>query len=115
MGSSGATVLKVPALVAVEARNAVLGDGHFRDVAGLDAGQKLRVADLIAAPALARVLEQVEERDQQQGNHHPDGQIAEVRIHGGSFMPMGRLKPPLPQGAGDAPRRLERGIVVHLT
>ena len=42
------------ALVAVDAGNAVLGDGHFRHVAGFDAGQKLRIADLVAAPALAR-------------------------------------------------------------
>ena len=81
----------------------------------LDAGQELRVADLIPPPRLTRVLKQVEERYQQQGNDHPDGQIAEVRIHGGSFMPMGRLKLPLPQGAGDTPRRIGRGFVVVLT
>ena len=30
-------------------------------------------------------------------------------------MPMGRLKLPLPQGAGDASRRIGRGFVVVLT
>ena len=77
------------ALVTVDAGNAMLGDGYFRHVAGLDAGQELRVADLVAAPALARVLEQIEQRHQQQADDDPDREVPEVGIHRGSFMPSG--------------------------
>ena len=65
------------------------------NVAGIDAGQELGIADLVAAPALAGVLEQIEQRHQQQADHDPDGEVPKVRIHRDSFMPWpGTLEPP---------------------
>ena len=59
----------------------VAGDGHVLDVASLDLREELRVADLVAADVHARALEQVEQRDQEQADEHPDGKVTEVRIH----------------------------------
>ena len=59
----------------------VAGDGHILDVAAIDLGEQLREADLVAADLDARRLEQVEERDQEQADKHPDDEVTEVRIH----------------------------------
>ena len=95
------------ALVAVGAGNAVLGDGYFRHVAGLDAGQELRIADLVAAPALAGILEEVEKRHQQQADDDPDREVPEIGIHRGSFMPWGVFRGGscVPPGPRHLPRR----------
>ncbi len=74
-------------LVAERAADAVPGDGYFGDVAGLDPAQELGIADLVAAASLARIVEQIEKRHQQERDNDPDGKVPKVRIHQDSFLP----------------------------
>ena len=53
---------------------------------GIDLGQQFRVADLITPPALRRVLEQVEQREQQETNDHPDREVPEMYVHEDPFL-----------------------------
>src|SRR5262249_22950843 len=75
------------ALIAVRAGDAMLGDGNFRHIAGIHAGQKLRITDLIAAPAGAGVLKEIEQGHQQQTDDDPNREVPEIGIHRGSLMP----------------------------
>ena len=86
LGSSGAKVVKVRLLSRERAGDAVALDHDFGNVAQFDPGQELRVADLVAAPALRRVLEQVEQREQQETNDHPDREVPEVYVHEDPFL-----------------------------
>ncbi len=45
---------------------------------------KLGIGNFTGIGALARTLEQVEQRDQEQSNDRPKGEVAIVRIHNGS-------------------------------
>ena len=73
--------LKVAA-VGEMSRDLIAGDGHILDVAALDLGEQLREADLVAADLHARALEQVEQGDQEEADEHPNGEVAEIRVHG---------------------------------
>src|SRR5262249_53306912 len=75
------------ALVAVRTGDAMLGNGDFRHIAGIHARQELRIADLVAAPAGAGVLKEVEQGHQQQTNNDPNREVPEIGIHRGSLMP----------------------------
>ena len=69
------------AAVAHGAVDAVAGERHVGDVAAVDRGQELRVGDLGAAPALGRVVEQIEQGREQDENGNPDGKLLKVRVH----------------------------------
>ena len=47
----------------------------------IDLVQELAIGDIAAGRALARVLEQRDERQDEQEDDDPKGEIAEVRIH----------------------------------
>ena len=61
-------------------------DRDVDDVALIDLRDELGVANLIGPPALGGVLEEVEERKQQQANDDPDREIPEMRLHGSPFL-----------------------------
>ena len=79
-GSSGAKVWKARA-VGVGAGDLLAGDDDVADLALVDLGQELRIGDVVAGGALSGVLEQIEERDQDQPDDHPQGEITEIRVH----------------------------------
>ncbi len=49
--------------------------------AGIDLGEKLREGDVVADRPLGRVLEQREQRQEQQDDDHPEGEVAQIRVH----------------------------------
>ena len=70
----------------------------------LDARQELRIADLVAAAALTRILEEIEQRHQQQADDDPDREVPKIGIHRDSFMPWGIFGlPPCPGHCHAAP------------
>ena len=77
------------ALVPVEPGYLVPLDGDFLDLAVLDLRKELGEGDAFAGAAVRRLLEQVEQRNQQQSDNHPKRQIASEL-----------LKPSFPNGAG---------------
>ena len=77
-GERGAVVLE-------RAGDAVALDHGILDRAVLDRGHELRIGDVLAAAALGRVLEQVEQGDQEQGDDHPDREVPEVGLHHVSY------------------------------
>jgi hypothetical protein len=56
----------------------IAGNRHGTDILAFDLGQKLRVGNLIRPGTLPRILEQVEQCDQQQADDDPDREIAEI-------------------------------------
>jgi hypothetical protein len=57
------------------------GDHHVGDAPRIGLVQELAVGDVAAAAALPGVLEQRHERQDQKEDHHPQGEVAERRIH----------------------------------
>jgi hypothetical protein len=51
------------------------------DLAGLHFGQQLRKRNIVRHLPLARVLEQREQRKQQENDDHPEGEIPQVGVH----------------------------------
>src|SRR6516162_6478830 len=52
--------------------------------------QQLREGNILRRGALARVLEQGEQREQQENDDHPKGEVAQVGVHPMSFTAVGR-------------------------
>src|SRR5690606_38243223 len=67
--------------VAELAGNPIALDDDLGDRPRVDGVQEVRIRNFVAAAALGRVLEEVEERDQQQADNDPDSEIPEMRIH----------------------------------
>lgn len=63
------------------AGNLLAGDDDVRHASGLGLVDQLAIGDFIGAGPLARALEQSDERQDQQKDHHPEGEIAKIRIH----------------------------------
>ncbi len=69
------------AAIRVDAGDLLAGDDDVPHLALIDLGQELRIGDVLAGGALAGILEEVEERDQDQPDDHPQRKITEVRVH----------------------------------
>ena len=78
---AGRIGLEAGGIVAVGAGDAVAGDRHRLDAAGVELGEELRIGDFARGAALLRRLEQVEQRDQKDGDDRPEREIAVIRIH----------------------------------
>ena len=91
----------------------------FDDVAGINLGQQLRVADLVRPPCLRRVLKHIEQRDQQQADDDPDREVPEMRVHLHPFLvapdrARQRSGPHEPHGLGKA-RSTSAGLKIGRT
>ena len=60
-------------------------DHDVAHAALIDLVQQLRERDVLRGGALARILEQREQRQQQQDDDHPEGEIAQIGVHQASF------------------------------
>jgi len=58
-------------------------DGDIRDLAVLHIVEEIGIGNLAAALAHGGALEQIEQRDHQQSDDHPERKIATKHIHGG--------------------------------
>jgi hypothetical protein len=56
----------------------------------IDFIQQLREGNVLRRGALARILEQGEQREQQENDDHPEGEVAQVGVHSVSFTAIGR-------------------------
>ena len=61
-------------------------DDDVANVALIDLGQELRERDVLRGRALARVLEEREESQQQQNDNDPEGEVAQIGVHRSSFV-----------------------------
>src|SRR5262249_2366590 len=52
--------------------------------------QQLRKGNVLRRGALARILEQGEQRQQQENDDHPKGEVAQIGVHPVSFTAVGR-------------------------
>ena len=86
VGVFGRQRLERPVLVGEIARDLLPLDGDIRDVALIDLGDEFGISDLIAFAGLRGVLEEVEQRKEQQANDDPDCKIAEMRLHEKPFL-----------------------------
>ncbi len=55
----------------------------------IDLVEELREGNVLRRGALARILEQGEQREQQENDDHPEGEIAQIGVHPLSFMTVG--------------------------
>ena len=85
------------AAIGVDAGDLLAGDDDVADLALVDLGQELRIGDVLAGSALPGILEQVEERDQDQPDDHPQRKITEVRVHARPLSARGNGPPPASQ------------------
>ena len=69
------------AAVLVMAGNVRARDGHVADMAAVDLVQQLAEQDFAARRLLGRALEQRDKRQHQQEDDHPEGKIAQIRVH----------------------------------
>jgi hypothetical protein len=56
-------------------------DGHVADTAVIHLGQELRERNIRRGRARVRILEQREKGEQQKDDNHPEGEVAQVRVH----------------------------------
>jgi hypothetical protein len=56
-------------------------DQHVFDAAGIDVGEQLGERNVRRLRVLAGTLEQREQRQQQEDDDHPKGEIAQIGIH----------------------------------
>jgi hypothetical protein len=71
--------------------------GDVADLALVDLGEELRIGDVLAGGSLARILEEVEERDQDQPDDHPQRKVSEIRVHARPLSAPGAGHAPAPQ------------------
>ena len=82
------------AFVAVEAGDLVPLDGDFLDLAALDLGKELGERDPLAGAAARWLLEQVEQRHQQEADDHPERKISTEIAQAPNPESSGRGQPP---------------------
>jgi hypothetical protein len=89
--------------IGIRAGDLLPGDHDIRDPSVVRVAEELAVGDVAAAAALAGVLEQRDERQDQQENDHPKGEVAKVRIHLSGSIPEAegeRAQPSLQRNLG---------------
>jgi hypothetical protein len=59
---------------------------------GVNFRQQLRERDVLRGSALARILKQREQCQQEQNNNDPEGEIAQIGVHRSSFV-VARIAP----------------------
>ena len=69
-------------------------DQNVAHAALIDLVQQLREGNVLGRGALARILEQGEQREQQQNDDHPKGEIAQIGVHPVSFLAAGGHRSP---------------------
>ncbi|MNX88027.1 hypothetical protein D3C86_1199840 [compost metagenome] len=77
----GGIGLKGRAVFGIGSENPVTGDGHVANSPGIHIAKKLGVRDFPRARLRRRGLEHAEQRDQQEGDHGPQGEISEIWVH----------------------------------
>ncbi len=75
------------AAILVVAGNVRTRDGDVANVAAIDLGQQLAEHDFAAGRLLRRALEQSNQRQNQQEDDHPEGEISQIGVH---RIPIGR-------------------------
>ncbi len=87
-------------------------DQHVAHPALIDLGEQLREGNVLRRGTLPRILEQGEQREKQQHDDHPEGEIAQIGVHPVSFMapapPAARSLVPATQGDVRAPHSGDR-------
>jgi hypothetical protein len=73
-------------------------DQDVAHLAGVNFGQKLGERDVLRGSTLARVLEQREQRKQQQNDDDPEREVAEIGIHPNSSFLLGARPRRVPGG-----------------
>ena len=81
-------------------------DQHVADLALIDLAQELRERDVLRRGALAGILEQREQRQQQQNDDHPEGEVAEIGVH-----PKSSFLPRASHGTPDCRRRVLLAVI----
>ena len=77
--------LEACGVVGIGAGDAVAGDRHRLDAAGVQIAEELRIGEHRAMrAALLRRLEEIEQRYQKHGDDRPEREVPVVRIHIGS-------------------------------
>ncbi len=64
-------------------------DQNVAHAALINLGQQLGEGNILGRRALSRILEQGEQREQQQNDDHPKGEIAQIGVHPVSFLAAG--------------------------
>jgi hypothetical protein len=65
----------------IDAVDVLAGDRDALHLAELDVAEEFRIRDVRAAGALSGILEDGDERQDQQEDDDPQGEISEIRIH----------------------------------
>ena len=99
--------------VRVGAADLLAGDHDVGDAARIGLVEELAVGDIAAAGALPGILEQGHERQHQQEDDDPQGEIAEVRVHRDRFCPWGSRRR-CPSRRPASPRSANLGVPAPL-